>query len=806
MTTASPIRISDYELGERLGEGGGGQVYRATDREGRGVALKLLGPAADLDPEASRARFRREVAILAQLDHAALVTLIAHGVDDELGPYLVMPLIPGTTLRQVITRAKLCPEAAVMLLEPVAAAIAAMHERSLIHRDLKPENVMVTPDGRVVVVDLGLAWGPEFTRHSVEGAAIGSVPYMAPEQLEGSGVGTAADVWAVGVMLYELIAGKRPFARGRISEEAAAALVGAYAPLDAVDARCPPDLVQLVAQCLDRAPGARPDAARLAAELAALLDWAVAADWPRERAAIVHAPGEYVARVAPFRIRREKRLAREAIAAGKPFQALAHVDRALAYAPNDPELLALADEAESKSSRNPTPTPDRAPASDETRSDTIRSVEAAAPVEVRARPRRAAAIVIASLAGAALAVAATYAIMRERTEPAPLVANVAADAAAADPWPAARDAAVTIITSAIADAGPEPDTAAPEPVVTDSGAPPIPGLAPLSPAGIPNNGRDRIAEMRAPAGQNLVPQERLEQPTPALAIADIDAAVAKNPDRTNRLGQAMVYVAAGRTKDGLALLDKLLVDHPDYGRAWAAKGYLEVRAGHPRESEAAMTKAIALDPDDAEALRNRGILRDHMGRAREAYGDLVAALRRDPTDVEAMSELAQVYSTAGHRDDARPLLERIVRLRPDSVTGWLDLSLVQPTPEAIASIKHALAVEPGSPRGRVRYCTVLAESGAKEAVEACAEAVKLAPSDPWAWMGRGLARYQLANDKRGLDDVDRALALSPDNAQFYINRYILRSHAGMRAEATADLKKACALGKREACDKLAKSP
>ncbi|MBS1118703.1 MAG: pknH, partial [Deltaproteobacteria bacterium] len=182
MTAASPgpIHISSYELGERLGEGGGGQVYRAIDRDGRSVALKLLGPAADLEPEAARARFKREVAILAQLDHPALVTLVDHGVDDELGPYLVMPLIPGTTLRQVITGTKLCPEAAVLLLEPVAAAIAAMHQRSLIHRDTKPENVMVTPDGRVVVVDLGLAWGPEFTRHSIDGTAIGSVPYMAP--------------------------------------------------------------------------------------------------------------------------------------------------------------------------------------------------------------------------------------------------------------------------------------------------------------------------------------------------------------------------------------------------------------------------------------------------------------------------------------------------------------------------------------------------------------------------------------------------------------------------------------------------
>ncbi|HUJ63824.1 MAG TPA: serine/threonine-protein kinase, partial [Kofleriaceae bacterium] len=332
------IRVAGYELFERLGEGGGGQVYRARDAAGRGLAVKLLGAAAELDPEAARARFAREVAILATLDHPALVTLIDHGVDDELGPYLVMPLVPGQTLRHATAGARLCPEAATLLLEPVAQAIAALHEHALVHRDLKPENVMVTPDGRVIVVDLGLAWGPEHTRHTAEGTAIGSVPYMAPEQIEGTGVGTAADVWALGVMLYELIAGARPFQRARPSEEAAAALVGAYAPIDAVDPRCAPELARLVALALDRAPGARPTAQAFAAELAAAVDWVEAADWPRERAAIALAPGDYAARVAPFRVRREKRLVREAIAAGRPFEALAHVDRALAYAPQDPEL------------------------------------------------------------------------------------------------------------------------------------------------------------------------------------------------------------------------------------------------------------------------------------------------------------------------------------------------------------------------------------------------------------------------------------------------------------------------------------
>lgn len=779
---APSIRIASYELFERLGEGGSGQVYRAQTADGTAVAVKLLGPAADLDPEAAQARFRREVEILRGLDHHALVTLVDHGVDDELGPYLVMPLVPGQTLRALIAGGtRLCPEAAVLLLEPVAAAVAALHERSLIHRDLKPENVMIAPDGRVIVVDLGLAWGPELSRHTAEGTAVGSVPYMAPEQIEGAGVGTSADVWALAVMLYELVAGKRPFARTRASEEAAAALVGSYAPLDAVDPRCAPELVKLVAQSLDRAPLARPTAAVFAAELGGAIDWIEDADRVRERASIANAPADYTKRVAPFRVRREKRLAREAIAAARPFQALAHVDRALAYAPNDPELLSLADEAEAKSSRSPSGAAARV-ADATTSSSVTPSVEAATPVEVKRRRSPVLPMIGVAVVAAGFAVGVSWLALRGRAKP------ESTDKEA--PVAAARDAGVIDALVAV-----------PTPGRFTS---PVPGLVALDVRGIPNNLPSRITDMRAPAGENIFPQERLEEPDPVKAMANIDADVAKNPDRTNRLGQAVIYLAAGKTDEGLAKLDKVLADFPDFANAWAAKGYVEVRRGRPREAEEAMTRAIELDPDDHESYRNRGILRDHEGRARDAYPDLMAALERDPTDVEAMAELAQIYSASDHRDEARPLLERIVRLRPQNVTGWLDLSLMQPTPEAIESIKHALAIEPANQRGNVRMCTVLAEAGAKEAVAQCARAVQLAPDDPWAWMGRGLARYQLANDRKGLDDVDKAIEMKPDHVQFYVNRYILRSHAGMLPEAKADLTTACKLGSPEACTQLKK--
>ena len=180
--------------------------------------------------DAARARFRREIAALEGLAHPHLVAMIDHGVDAELGPYLVLPLLAGTTLRELVGNRAICPEAALLLIQPIALATAALHAAGYVHRDLKPENVIAGPDGAVTVIDLGLAWREGMTRHTDTGAAVGSVGYMAPEQIEGRTVDTRADVWSLGVMLYEWIAGKRPFARARAAEEAAANARAAVSP------------------------------------------------------------------------------------------------------------------------------------------------------------------------------------------------------------------------------------------------------------------------------------------------------------------------------------------------------------------------------------------------------------------------------------------------------------------------------------------------------------------------------------------------------------------------------------------------
>jgi Protein kinase domain len=349
------IQLGPYQLHERIGEGGNGQVYRATGPAGV-VAVKLVGDPNDFD-EAQAARFRREIAALTGLSHPALIALLDHGIDAELGPYLVLPMLAGHTLRDLLKGRAVCPEAALLLMLPIAEAAAALHARGFVHRDLKPENAIATPDGTITVIDLGLAWGDQMTRHTESGAAVGSIGYMSPEQLDGQQVDTAADIWAIGVMIYEAIVGKRPFARARPTEEVAATLLGSYAKLTAADRRASEELAELVGACLVHAKK-RPSSAMLVEQLRAQIDWTD--DLATERAAAIADPAGYQARVSAFRVRRLERTARDAIEAGKPFVALATCDRGLAYVPDHPALVELIAKAETATAGKPKPEPAKA--------------------------------------------------------------------------------------------------------------------------------------------------------------------------------------------------------------------------------------------------------------------------------------------------------------------------------------------------------------------------------------------------------------------------------------------------------------
>jgi serine/threonine protein kinase len=222
-----------------MGTGGMGEVYRARDTKlNRDVALKVLPQDLADDPERRR-RLLREARAVAALNHPNIC--VVHEVGDAEGrAYIAMELVEGKSLRARLTEGPLPTEEVFRLGLQLADALAHAHDRGVVHRDLKSANVMVTPEGRVKVLDFGLARHlsgedlAEVTTHAHEsltqpGSILGTLPYMAPEQLRGQRADTRSDVWALGVVLFEMATGARPF-KGPTGFELSAAIFHETAP------------------------------------------------------------------------------------------------------------------------------------------------------------------------------------------------------------------------------------------------------------------------------------------------------------------------------------------------------------------------------------------------------------------------------------------------------------------------------------------------------------------------------------------------------------------------------------------------
>ncbi len=318
MALSSGVRLGPYEVVAPLGAGGMGEVYRARDtRLGREVALKVL-PSELAANAKRRARFELEARAVASLNHPHIVTL--YSLEEE-GPtvFLTMELVDGETVAAIAARRRVDLPGVLRIASAVADAVGYAHAHGVLHRDLKPANLMVTRDGRVKVLDFGLAklwraagdgeasFGSAKTQSLLEPlterhAMVGTPHYMSPEQAEGGAVDQRSDIFSLGVVLYELAAGERPFRGSSTQSVIASVLRDRPRPPGEVNPGVPPALADIVMKCLEKDPARRYQSAReLRDDLDALRQQAEAQPAPVPTS--IHAPAAPVRRsvaVLPF--------------------------------------------------------------------------------------------------------------------------------------------------------------------------------------------------------------------------------------------------------------------------------------------------------------------------------------------------------------------------------------------------------------------------------------------------------------------------------------------------------------------------
>ena len=363
---AAGHQLGRYTVIEPIGSGGMGAVYRARDEKlERVVAIKILSPGLVTGDEARR-RFRKEALALAKLSHPHIAAVYDVGEQDGVD-YLVMECVPGQTLAAKLKNGPLSIEHATSIVLQIAGALEEAHEHGVIHRDLKPANVMITPKGHAKVLDFGIAkllapLTPDATASIETAFIIGTPLYMSPEQARGNAVDTRTDLWSLGVIYYELLAGRTPFqGEGNIAV-LHAIIENPPAPLRGFRPDAPQIASQIICRSLEKDPASRyQSASEVVRETSDLLSRTASRshDVTAKRRSRVVALSAIVALLLTvaagawfFHRTSRRQWAREEaipqiaslIAEGKPLAAFAVLEKAQSYLPDDPQLKQIADQ------------------------------------------------------------------------------------------------------------------------------------------------------------------------------------------------------------------------------------------------------------------------------------------------------------------------------------------------------------------------------------------------------------------------------------------------------------------------------
>src|ERR1700756_1177797 len=276
MAITAGARLGPYEISSLIGAGGMGEVYKARDtRLNRDVAVKILPASFAADPARLR-RFEHEAQSIAALNHPNIVAIHDIGHDNETY-YIVSELLEGESLRELLARGVPSHRKSISYAIQIANALAAAHSKNIAHRDLKPDNIFITRDGRVKILDFGLAKSITVTQREASpldptiaapgpatdaGTVMGTAGYMSPEQVRGLPVDTRTDICSFGAVLYEMLTGVRAFKRATTAETMTAILNDDPPEVLASGRQLPPALDRIIRHCLEKSPDQRFQSAR----------------------------------------------------------------------------------------------------------------------------------------------------------------------------------------------------------------------------------------------------------------------------------------------------------------------------------------------------------------------------------------------------------------------------------------------------------------------------------------------------------------------------------------------------------------
>jgi tetratricopeptide (TPR) repeat protein/tRNA A-37 threonylcarbamoyl transferase component Bud32 len=796
-------QVSHFRILGRIGSGGMGTVFRALDLElNREVALKFLHPQRE-GRERDQTRFRREAQAAAALDHPNIGTIYEVGERDGRR-FIAMALYDGETLAQRLARStgrRLDPPEAAAIAGQLASALEAAHAAGLVHRDLKPDNVMILRDGRVKLIDFGLARWAGSSRVTEQGLAVGTAAYMAPEQLRSQEAGAASDLWALGVVLYEMLAGRHPFG-GERQGMVHNILYESPAPLREAREDVPAVLDSIVARCLAKEPRERPSAASVVAELQASGLWA-----PSGSGAVVPPP------------RRRRWQTWAAAGAAVLLVALAVVAYLLTRKPAPPIYVAVL-KPEISGSLEPA---DRARVASNLQTALLRTVAAlnglaaldSAQVNAIAGPPAAVARAVA--AGEVVASQADcdgdqchVSVRRLSGKDGRLLWTEALDLPPSRPRLFA-DAVAASLRQGYGDRTLR-----------------VPRLE----LDIQEADYRAYLDLRRHLSQPgdyeeiLAGLEQLQQRAPSFIEAyTLEALVA---------GRRYVDTGDSRYLErGLAVAGKARELAPGSARPLEILFELNLSAGHFETAEAALARLEEIDP--AASLLRRGQLAERQGRGPEALELMAAAVRLQPS-WQMLLLLANAEYRQGRLASARKHLEELLARSPGNLDGLnvlaqiellrrperaisllqtasqhdpgvrsltnlgVALLLLRRYPEAEGTLRKALARQPGDPSATLNLADCLTLRGhAEEAQRLYAQIAetceRMATPGNWQLLTvKAQALAHLGATEKAVEAIQQALRLTPDNAQLAYEAAVVYAVVGDRGSALFHAKKAASLG------------